>query len=781
MRTGLQRCTVLALVAGIALGWGEPRPSDVTMRSLSWHQGGPHDTFAAASAWNVTRLDWVYTTNITFFAEAHARHLKVSAAMNAELPDIPDVHPPTFNVGRQVDVHNRQITLPWMTWGAVPGCANHPGYRAIALAAAVRLADAGADGIQHDDSRINHNGHQYGGCFCAHCVARFTPWLLMDRTENPDALAPADAVRWNISTAFNYSAFVLSLAPPTTPTPAPQPVPPQNGTKAQVLAAKWAAFHDHSDRSYFDALRAGLAAHTNRTNRTLLPLSGNNGGRWDDARAPWDRLDFNIGEFGLDSLCGVTSTPSSAVSDLALWAGGGACVEAVIGAGRVFWNRTQILTMPKFNPDQLDASSGAAGAALLVRLTRAATATSYALGSPMLVPFDIYMPGFLYEPAFPPVPPSHPAATAPRFMLPTDARAAAADVTGALTTEPSLVACGHACNRRATCKGVRWLAAGALPNVSRHPGTSARCWTLRAPLYLVHGTAINGTSEQRVIAHNGSLSRSFETVGTGAAGDGARFLLPSDTTAAAHNVTGIQHESVTHDGCEALCVADGSCAALWLSPALPEAPCWSLDKLLPVNSSSSGGGGVGGRGKDEDDDDDDDDDIGMSLLRTANPRYFGNVSEYGDIFAFVRRRGAALLDGAQNGSSTLSPGDSLPVRVPPAAQGMPRPYVALRMLPPPPVAATSTARVRQQRCWAVHVVLWPGTACSSPCAVELQRDFFFAVSQGGGVNATLDALGMDAIPQLAPSATAEAGWLQYVLPPSALDNDNGWVVLSFCA
>jgi hypothetical protein len=33
-----------------------------------------------------------------------------------------------------------------------------------------------------------------------------------------------------------------------------------------------------------------------------VPLSGNNGGHWNDPRAPWDLMDFNLGEFGFDAL-----------------------------------------------------------------------------------------------------------------------------------------------------------------------------------------------------------------------------------------------------------------------------------------------------------------------------------------------------------------------------------------------------------------------------------------------------------------------------------------------
>jgi hypothetical protein len=110
-----------SLLASAASTFGVPRASDVTMRSLSWHQGGEHDTFEAAAAFNVSRIDWIYTADAAFFAEAHKRGIYVSAAMNGEVPDPATrggegAGASTWNIGRQIDMHGNQIHLPWMTW-----------------------------------------------------------------------------------------------------------------------------------------------------------------------------------------------------------------------------------------------------------------------------------------------------------------------------------------------------------------------------------------------------------------------------------------------------------------------------------------------------------------------------------------------------------------------------------------------------------------------------------------------------------------------------------------
>ena len=113
----------------------------------------------------------------------------------------------------------------------------------------------------------------------------------------------------------------------------------------------------------------------------------------------------------------------------------------------------------------------------------------------------------------------------------------------------------------------QYVDSGAVPGFAPHVPGGGKCWTLCAPLLLVSHTAIKGRSEERN-ASSGSAS-GFVTVGTGATGDGRRYLLPSDTTAAAHNVSGTMFESLPSAVCEAHCLADDSCAAVWMAPSTP--------------------------------------------------------------------------------------------------------------------------------------------------------------------------------------------------------------------
>ena len=115
--------------------------------------------------------------------------------------------PPTYNIGRVLDVHGDKVTAPWMrSWSPVPywGCANNPAYQAIALARYKLLVDAGADSIQHDDAGMNADATAYGGCFCSYCVTGFSEYL--NRTLTAKQLA---AFGINDTATFSYKEYVL--------------------------------------------------------------------------------------------------------------------------------------------------------------------------------------------------------------------------------------------------------------------------------------------------------------------------------------------------------------------------------------------------------------------------------------------------------------------------------------------------------------------------------------------------------------------------------------------
>lgn len=401
-----------------------PRRSAVLMRSLREHYtpaggeagegagAGLYTTFGAAKAFNVTRMDWVYSQNASFVAEARRLGLTgVSLAMNGCLPDttadpqlryqqrrasreLPptgrgagpsrgaDRHelPPeaglrTFNVGRIVNVHLQKLTAPWMrTWSPPPfyGCVNNPQYLSIAFAAADGLVADGASAIQHDDPTTNGEAVMWdqgdpasSGCYCSHCMAGFNAAL--NATLNT-----TEKLRLNITGSFDYREYLLRNGSVSASAHAhggdPRASPrgqahdghrhvPLDASPAQELRSLFVAFQQNSTRRYLTQLRAHVDANAGRR----VPFSCNNGIR--GFGSPYDLFDYGIGELPRRA-----ANPGNLRSILALQVPSG---------------KAQVLTMPKEDPITPND----------VFVTRWSIAFSYALGANMMVPWDIYLPG----------------------------------------------------------------------------------------------------------------------------------------------------------------------------------------------------------------------------------------------------------------------------------------------------------------------------------------------------------------------------------------------------
>lgn len=195
-------------------------PADVCLSSRSPHSTPPtgqgngsgiYDTWGAAAGFNATRLDWVYTLDAEFVQQAHERGLgPVTLAINPQVPDTGS-KPPTFKVGRVLNIELEPLVAPWMRTWAHPsknyyGCANAPEYNAIAQERARALVAAGADGIQHDDYLANSEVVSWGnphssGCYCSHCMGGFTRSL-------GAALNASAKRRLNFTDSFDYRRYV---------------------------------------------------------------------------------------------------------------------------------------------------------------------------------------------------------------------------------------------------------------------------------------------------------------------------------------------------------------------------------------------------------------------------------------------------------------------------------------------------------------------------------------------------------------------------------------------
>jgi hypothetical protein len=196
-----------------------PHHSDVVATSRSAHYAkvhGTYDTWEAMAAFDATRLDWVYSTNASFVAEAHKRGLEITLAMN---PQCKDPHPSgndTNTIGRVLNIHGERLVAPWMRqWSGAPryyGCVNNPDYLKIAFDFGAKLLSLGSDGIQHDDPGANGEAVTWdqgdptlSGCYCEHCMTGFTKVLLSH-------LSGPDRARLNVTESFNYKDLLLREA-----------------------------------------------------------------------------------------------------------------------------------------------------------------------------------------------------------------------------------------------------------------------------------------------------------------------------------------------------------------------------------------------------------------------------------------------------------------------------------------------------------------------------------------------------------------------------------------
>lgn len=184
---------------------GIPKRSDVCFSSRWKHPRNaddPYETFAMARAFHATRLDWVYTSDAAFIAEAKEKGYPLIATLNATMPDAPGRE--TYQVGRGHNSKGELIAAPWMTWKPTPymGCVNSPEYKRNILSRAVVMLNAGAAGLQYDDPDQNINMANWDGCYCVHCDRKFTAYLR-------DHLSPDELRDLKIDpAAFSYKAYI---------------------------------------------------------------------------------------------------------------------------------------------------------------------------------------------------------------------------------------------------------------------------------------------------------------------------------------------------------------------------------------------------------------------------------------------------------------------------------------------------------------------------------------------------------------------------------------------
>lgn len=354
-----------------------PRRSDVILSSRWVHYqavGGPSplDTWGAVDAFNATRVEWCYTANSSFVSAARHRGLTgVTLATNANNPDDGDdrcnaLQQPrscSWSVGRVLNIDGRPLASPPVFRRVAHGCVNSPAYMNITLKFVETLKAAGATGIQHDDAAMNGEAVSWNGgnlstsgCYCPHCMAKFTATLLRDNSS-----ATALVRAYNITRTWSYSRWLLQR-PIANANTAPDRSP---------LRGLFVAFQQRSTEEYVWTLRNHLDhvdSDDSGSDARSISLSSNNGGAW---TSPYQLFDYGVGELEVD-----IGTQMTLLRRLH------AMFVADVPQGKY-----QVVTMPKGLTLQAWYTPEA------TVLIRTAIAVSYALGGHMLVPWDAEIAG----------------------------------------------------------------------------------------------------------------------------------------------------------------------------------------------------------------------------------------------------------------------------------------------------------------------------------------------------------------------------------------------------
>lgn len=170
----------------------------IVLSSRAFHPTDNADslsTLAIIDIYKTERVEWMYCTDSVKLNKLKAKGVKFSLAINPQTPDSNEY----TRKGRMVNLSGERIVAPWMvTWKQKNpnwGCVNSPFFKDLFIKRTKQLIDLGAYAIVVDDSRMNHQGVEWGGCFCEHCMKKFTDYLIKKGKSKTDV-------------NFNYQSFL---------------------------------------------------------------------------------------------------------------------------------------------------------------------------------------------------------------------------------------------------------------------------------------------------------------------------------------------------------------------------------------------------------------------------------------------------------------------------------------------------------------------------------------------------------------------------------------------
>ena len=360
VRTVFEADSASAKHAQPALVYDLARPPANTHRFHLKHSDIPFSTRwqkrteapAIMESFHTTQCLWVYGTQTNFIRQIKDMGIGYQGTLNG----LQGQEHSTTNKfargdpsGRHEDLDGNKNTPSWMvTFGpkTFTGCCNHPAFRKLFFEAAKRHIDGGVDSLHVDDWAMNASWVVHAGvCFCEHCRAGFSEWL---KKHCPSGelrkLGVADIA------TFDYREHLKHNGVPDAATY-------KQKFRELPLTPQFVDFQVESMRTFFREFRRRLDEWSPKK---YIPVSVN-------ALLHHIHPNYNLCGIDVVDFFHGESSQNSDYQTVAEYAMAAKAAEA--------FGITQVVSpIPRSTAR-----------------TRAALATTYALGQPHLVPWDIYM------------------------------------------------------------------------------------------------------------------------------------------------------------------------------------------------------------------------------------------------------------------------------------------------------------------------------------------------------------------------------------------------------
>ncbi|AQQ71129.1 hypothetical protein SMSP2_01494 [Limihaloglobus sulfuriphilus] len=332
-----------------------PAASDVTIRSLNFRpmdKNDSYDTLEAMQNFHATRLEWVYL-RFNDKEEQLIRKVKdlgrvfgtTGQCATGVVVEMAAGREYVANSMVQLDgeplflEHSRHWTVP-----IYPGCVNNPTYKKVNLEYYNRNIDYGAQTIQRDDPSSQYSFAAAGmGCFCEHCMEKFSRYLDENFTDNElknkgiDALESFDFKQWLFDNGYVKD----------------------NKMTDNPLKQPFIDFQLQALVNFYKDIRSAVNVHA----KTRVPFSCNN-----TSYQRWEQPYYHEFDFAISELIVNTANPVH--------------IYERSQAARSF-GKVQVFGTPKSQGKDFDED-------FMTALKRRVVAATYASGALSRVPWDIF-------------------------------------------------------------------------------------------------------------------------------------------------------------------------------------------------------------------------------------------------------------------------------------------------------------------------------------------------------------------------------------------------------